>query len=909
MAPSRSWVSLSDNELQKELQSIFSQLSAKATNPSNRQSDEWEQRLSALQGLQECARADLSQRHNFTQLMSSLFKLSLLEQLEDRRSRIVRAACAVIRDFVLYSSNRAGCAMMSTWYVPTLLRLTGCTVTLISDAAKEVLRTILSSSGYSIEAFSQLLKSCCARQAGVRAHALEMLAMVLQQAKGTSQQLPIAHYAAPIRRVIRDGLLEGDSRVRQAARTGYWAFFAMDPDDAEMLLRSLPPSVWTALDDAKALAFHHIGAVQPTERGAPEGPSDPQDDPSTAGGKGVSISARKVFTGRQDNLPFEAEAPVEGPKGGEAEVSRALCEDLRTVAARKARALVLRRDAARQLRRPLHLPSRRPSDPRHAPLKTFSAGKEGFFETQLAEGAHAADGLDGERWRRRSDATSLGLTPERRTVLNQLLASSDWRERLEAIQELEHLYAHLEDEMLEECVKEMVCHMDDPHFRVREAALEFFVRLPNQLCVDWLRHFMAETVSVLIMNTNSTKSSIKCMSRQLLAHFIMASKAEAIVDVFFHCVASASTVNIRKRAIEALQFLFVRHFRYFWNPKVMTRTLPILIRQLSYEEKRGIAKNGGGCEDIVSVFSTLYAVAPGPFVSAVRRLDEKMRGILCEALQKVLPDLEGECAADEAVPRNHFSEKEGLSREDLVPPPFRAYLKGSRSSAHHGMPNPNARTDIPENRSPKTWKRRDSPRLIGPLKTANAPMSSNDLPPPAEAFRTADGAYPRGNGGMDAKPCRRDPAPVGTPSARNVAGRGSMDLLYSPFSLQHWVDPCEELREAVPELEAEEAVRRRGDPLRPPSPPPRTRSWWSCSAARSFSSAARRWRGCTPPSTPRTRPSSGAATRRPPRGFSPWWSSTARRPSSRTTACGAAALAFCRPSSGGLFCGPLSRGG
>ncbi|CCW62761.1 unnamed protein product [Phytomonas sp. EM1] len=855
MPPSRSWVSLSDKEVLQELQNIVLRLSTKAVTPVGRRSSEWQLRLSALQELQACTRADLSQRRNFIQIMSSLFKVPLLEQLEDKRSKIVRAACEVIRDFVIYSTNRMACALLSSWYVPTLLRLTGSTVSVIAHAAGEVLHTILNSGGCSIEAFNHVLKSCCARHAVMRANALEMLATVLQQAKGTSQQLPIASYSAPIRRVLREGLTDGDSRVRQAARTCYWAFFAMEPSDAEVLLHSLPKAVGAVLNDAKAVAFQHMGAVQPTESGAPEGASDPTGNSHTAG-QAASTSPREFSTGPKSAALREAATLAEGRREGR-ETSIALCEDLRAVAARKARALLLRR--ARLAINPSYSPSGERFALQPASRSAFSTFKGGPFQSRIGNEEEAARGLQGGLTERHpNDGVTRALTPERWAALKQPLASGDWRARLEVIHELRRIYAYLDDPIREECISEMVCHLDDPHFRIREATLEFLIGLPDQSRIDVLHRYMVEMVSVLIMNTNSPKGRIQGLSRQLLAQLITESEAEVIMDVFLHCAASASTPNLRKRATEALQFIFVKHSSYFHQTRPMLRVLSALARQLSMESKRRSSSGGsGGWQATVNALLTLYAVAHVSFLRSLRGLEDgEAQGLLREALSSDLPDLEGDSASATHPPQERFR------RENLVPPPFRAYLKGARgaateavrSAAHPESLDPTRGGDILRSSSSLSGKRNEPRRPMGSLMGTSAPLSSGEVrasagvgryfassSPPIAAFNAVGEGYHSSDDESDVIAPRLFPdsyrsarkvtiAAVHPPLTRAAssapepkcradghAQRAKTDLFNSPFSIRQFVDPCEELCEPLPEMEAAGSPRRRGTlPKQPP---------------------------------------------------------------------------------------------
>jgi hypothetical protein len=211
----------------------------------------WERRVSALYSLNEALQVSstIARRAVFlTVFGSSLLKQSIISQLQDLRSGVVRAACEFVAKCsasCIGDAEKVRCTCEG--YTAVLLSLCVSSAHVVAAAADAAVMSLLATGVVTRPLLQCIFASCRSRSPPMRDRAFRYVCVML--CCGDRQVL--LKQMDALLEVVREGVTDAAETSRKFARASFWALHSMDDVRCMQMLESLPDTAQLRMDQDK----------------------------------------------------------------------------------------------------------------------------------------------------------------------------------------------------------------------------------------------------------------------------------------------------------------------------------------------------------------------------------------------------------------------------------------------------------------------------------------------------------------------------------------------------------------------------------------------------------------------------------------------------------------------------------
>eukprot|EP01133_Synstelium_polycarpum_P015195 gene15195-17981_t len=220
-----------EREVQRQLDEIMSEFKMK-------ESRDWSYRLKALVLLQRVVAGNAAEMKTFGAMLRVLSP-SLIEQVTEARSTIVKEACAVVA--LLAQRMRSRFEQHAIPYLQALLKIVVVKVVVIAEAAHNAVRDIIAN--VPTRGFVALFLGAAGEHHNevLRRRASEYLLLVLRRAIDEPNMVLVTSQAA-IEETIAKLLVDGGADIRATARLAFWSYLELDEKRAMAMMYEFMPT-------------------------------------------------------------------------------------------------------------------------------------------------------------------------------------------------------------------------------------------------------------------------------------------------------------------------------------------------------------------------------------------------------------------------------------------------------------------------------------------------------------------------------------------------------------------------------------------------------------------------------------------------------------------------------------------
>eukprot|EP01063_Lacrimia_lanifica_P016245 TRINITY_DN22848_c0_g1_i1.p1 TRINITY_DN22848_c0_g1~~TRINITY_DN22848_c0_g1_i1.p1 ORF type:complete len:381 (+),score=93.19 TRINITY_DN22848_c0_g1_i1:54-1145(+) len=274
----------------------------------------WTQRRDKMRELRRLLSSRASERPAFVELMQIHVKEQLATALGDYRSAIIHEACLTVRALCKHLSPTPW-VDMAAWFLPALFKNTKCGTAVISQASKRVIKDLVLHGPLNTDVLHFLLDPAHVRDPHplYRLTVYQVLLVVVHEVQ-VERRLHWERLAAAVVAGVEDAMPE----VRRIARLLFWAYHALRPDEADVLLKGLDwheqermigiRPTYTRLRSLSDVDFeaNDTSAVRRGSRKSP--PASPRRKPATGATRSLSATPLPIASANAHLSPRKTSA-------------------------------------------------------------------------------------------------------------------------------------------------------------------------------------------------------------------------------------------------------------------------------------------------------------------------------------------------------------------------------------------------------------------------------------------------------------------------------------------------------------------------------------------------------------------------------------------------------------------------